>query len=77
MIPSPVVWVRGYSSPQTATESYEKTTDRRIFVSQSKLAKSLGTLTKSVEISVKWLWIQGKNRISLSPPDFFLGMKRA
>jgi hypothetical protein len=32
------------------------------------MAKSLGTLCKSSEISDKWLWIQCKNRIPLSPP---------
>jgi hypothetical protein len=49
-------------------ESYKKATDRRIFISPSTMAKLLGTLSKPFEISVKWLWIQGKNRIPLSPP---------
>jgi len=34
------------------------------------MAKSLGTLSKSFEISAKQLWIQRKNRIPLSPPVF-------
>jgi hypothetical protein len=34
-------------------ESYKKATDRRIFISPSTMAKSLGALSKSFEISDK------------------------
>src|ERR1019366_5933775 len=65
-------WRRMFSVPPLSAkklhESYKKATDRRIFVSPSTMAKSLGTLCKSSEISDKWLWIQCKNRIPLSPP---------
>src|ERR1039457_3740205 len=53
-------------------ESYKKATGRRIFISPSTMAKSLGTLSKSFEISDKWLWIQCKNRIPLSQPVLLL-----
>ena len=36
------------------------------------MAKSLGALSKSFEISGKWLWIQRKNRIPPSPPVLYL-----
>jgi hypothetical protein len=64
----------GSSDPLSARklhESYKKATDRRIFVSPSTMAKSIGTLSKSFEISDKLLWIQRKNRIPLSPPVFY------
>jgi hypothetical protein len=71
MIPSPPVDSRTFLSPRELRKlqrSYKKATDRRIFIPPSTMAKSLGALSKSSEISDKWLWIQCKNRIPLSPP---------
>src|ERR1017187_2698296 len=72
-------WRRMFSVPPLSArelrklhESYKKATDRRIFISPSTMAKSLGTLSKSFETSDKLLWIQRKNRIPLSPPVFLL-----
>src|SRR5271157_4298614 len=73
-------WRRVFSLPPLSArklhKSYKKATHRRIFISPSTMAKSLGTLSKSFEISDKWLWIQCKNRIPLSPPYFSLFFNR-
>ena len=52
----PALQLVGSSDPLSAKklhESYKKATDRRIFISPSTMAKSLGALSKSFEISAK------------------------
>jgi hypothetical protein len=50
-------WRRMFSVPPLSArelhESYKKATDRRIFISPSTMAKSLGALSKSFEVSAK------------------------
>jgi hypothetical protein len=50
-------WRRVFSLPPLSAkklhESYKKATDRRIFISPSTMAKSIGALSKSFEISDK------------------------
>jgi hypothetical protein len=56
MIPSPPVDSRTFLSSRELRKlqrSYKKATDRRIFISPSMMAKSLGTLSKPFEISDK------------------------